>query len=103
MLTGYQCEVVAFVSDGGFICYDCAHKSLDRGMLERSELGLGSISPVIRYSLDEYNAEVVYEAARENLEERGIDPSDWKALDDEVEKLGDQFKEVCGECGEVIA
>ena len=69
MLSAYAAEVVAFIDGeaGEFICYDCAHKALDRGEFDRSERGLGSLSPVIRYSLDEMNGERVYEAAEERI------------------------------------
>lgn len=113
MLTGYQCEVVAFIGEGEFICYNCAQKALDAGEFAQSELGLGSLSPVIRYSLDEFNGERVYEAAEEAYEERaenGTAPVDddgtplekWRAIDVIAEELEDAYAECCSECGEVI-
>jgi len=112
MLTGYQCEVVAFIGDGEFVCYDCAHKALDEGTFARAERGLGDLSPVIRYSLDEYNSERVYEEAEQQLVER-VENGDlpnpatqeerWSALEAIVEELGDSYNETCGQCGEVIS
>ena len=54
MLTAFQCEVIAFMSEyGDLFCTQCAHSMLDEGCLP-------SVEPVIRYSLDEeqtYRAE----------------------------------------------
>lgn len=129
MLTGYQCEIVAFIGDGEIICRDCAHRALDEGQFARSERGLGELSPLIRYSIDELNGERAYEAAEERLRdfvddhpafsrclfEEGQDLGDgfvwrhrwstngYRALDHLVEKFGNTYAERCGDCGEEIS
>jgi len=68
MLTAYQCEVVAFVTDGGIICRDCAIARLDRGELD------SEVSPLIRYSLDE---------------EQSVMSEDWVNWDYDAEEIRD--------------
>ena len=114
MLTGYQCEVVAFIAEGGFICSKCAHEALDAGEFARSERGLGDLSPVIRYSLDEDEGEMQWENAREHVSEfeddhPGLDLSvkhGWGTVFDHlVDHYAEShpYHETCEECGEEIA
>jgi hypothetical protein len=62
MLTGYQCEVVAYTVDesGSIICRECAVKRTSSITIDKAELGLTTSVKVdqwIRYSLDELSAE----------------------------------------------
>lgn len=126
MLTGYQCEVVAFQTDGEFICYDCAVKEWSTVRVEKIERGLDSfdVSPIIRYTLDEINGENAYEAARERVSEtadllgipyevqrfwssypgQGDDPVTVEQRDKYdryhrlVDRLAEGLEEVYGEC-----
>lgn len=52
MLTAFQVETVAFLTDGGFICSDCAHKAFEEDPAETADL-----RPVSRYEMDEYDSE----------------------------------------------
>lgn len=114
MLTGYQAEIVAFIGDGEFVCYDCAHKALDAGEFAAAENGLGSLSPVSRYSVDEIDGERTWEAAEDRVREFEDrhpllahvvlnDNNRWRLVDRIADKLGDTFNERCGECGEVLS
>lgn len=68
MLTGYQCEIVAYVAYGGFYCRECMAKATSLLSVEKADMGLshaGEFEPVIRYSLDEYTGERTWEDAEE--------------------------------------
>lgn len=58
MLSGYQCETVAFATDGGYVCHGCLTAELGEIAVTRIENGLdhSDIAPVIRYHLDEQDA-----------------------------------------------
>lgn len=57
MLTAFQCEVVAFWTDGGLVCRDCAVRDFEDQGGER----VSEYRPVIRYGLDEYQSESSYD------------------------------------------
>ncbi len=120
MLTGYQCEVVAFQTDGALICPECATKRYGEARVAATErgLGYGDISPLIRYSLDEWEGERVYELARERLSDFvfdhphlaslfGVTPNssgsnEWRVLDKLAERFEELGKEHCEDCGEAL-
>lgn len=63
MLTGYQCETVAFTLDGSIICPDCAVKATSAVTVAKAERGLSigfDLGALSRYSLDEYISESHY-------------------------------------------
>jgi len=71
MLTGFQCETIAFYppDSGEFLCVDCAVAEYGALAVSKSEDGIGPISPVSRYSLDEISSERTWEYAREHVGE----------------------------------
>lgn len=73
MLTGFQCETVAFTKDGAIICPDCAVKATSALTVAKAEQGFdhggGDLRPLSRYSLDEYTSETAWEYASEEHEE----------------------------------
>ncbi len=84
MLTGYQCEIVAYLGDGEIICRECAAQDYSELTLEKVDLGLTNVSelrPLIRYNVDELNGERAYEDARERLEDyAGIVGATWATV-----------------------
>lgn len=68
MLTGYQCQVVAFVGDGYIICPECAYErgveAGDEDTRAKAELGLKNaldLSPMIEYTASsEFGDEGLY-------------------------------------------
>lgn len=118
MLTGYQCEVVAYLSDCEFLCRDCAASETSQLTVEKADLGLansGDLHPIIRYVLDEHNGQRIWEEAEERVRDFQADhPAIWEALvernrdaewrltDRVAENLGDAYCEHCGGCGELL-
>ena len=94
MLTGYQCETVAFAFNGDIICPDCAVVATSAITVSKAERGLshggGDLSALSRYSLDEYTSETAWEYASQEHEEG---TPEWDAL---YERASVQ---PCGDCG----
>jgi hypothetical protein len=58
MLSAHQCEVVAFETPDGVVCYDCGKAYVDNDVyFEKCMRGLDDwphrVDPVIRYTFDE--------------------------------------------------
>jgi hypothetical protein len=116
MLTASQCEIVAYATDGEIVCRDCAIRDYGELSASKADEGLVNaydLSPLIRYSIDEYNGERVYEEANERIRDWRYDHPvlaelllddhrEWRLADRIVDRLGDTFDERCGSCGEVI-
>jgi hypothetical protein len=115
MLTGFQAEVIAFIGEGEFICYECAHEMLDEGEFAAAERGFSSCSltPVCRYSMDAESGEVTYEYAREMVgdflaDHPAIDPDKkvgWGTVEDRLVEWWAEshpYHETCGNCGKEI-
>lgn len=125
MLSGYQCEIIAYVGDGEIICRKCAVAQESSVTIEKLDAGLSActdLSPLIRYSVDEMSGERQYEWARErardfseshpvladklgvrdfgasfltDVRERNL----WRLYDRLAEKAPG---ECCGNCGEEL-
>jgi hypothetical protein len=126
MLTAYQCETIAFATDGEIICRDCAIARFGEIRIVTAERGLneyGDLTPLIRYSVDELSGEQQYESAEERLRDFvGDHPAFASCLfelaGDTVQALRFQWTsgayrlldklaekvpgETCGQCGEEI-
>ena len=97
MLTGYQCETVAFTFNGEIICPDCAVAATSAITVAKAERGLAhgfsDLSPLSRYSLDEYASESAWEYASQEAEEGTPE------FDEIFERASIQS---CGDCGREI-
>ena len=116
MLSGYQCEIVAYLGDSEFLCRDCAIEHTSALTVEKADMGLansGGLTPLIRYTIDEHNGQRVWEAASERVQRfanehpviwagLGDQDRDWRLIDRVAEKLGDSFDERCGQCEKVL-
>ena len=112
MLSGYQCEIIAYIGDGEIICRDCAAKDYSELTLDKLDAGIscvasGHISPLIRYSVDELDRS--YEYAEERWDEfqrdhpalyEALDVPDWRVIDRRAEKH--PCPECCGSCGKPL-
>ena len=98
MLTGYQCETVAFTLDGSIICPDCAVKATSAITVAKAERGLDhgfDLNALSRYSLDEYVGESASEYVSEEHEEG---TPEWDAA---FEQATDEYP--CDHCGRDIS
>jgi uncharacterized Zn finger protein (UPF0148 family) len=81
MLTVSQCETVAFTHNGEIICPECARKVAGSAIaFAAAEEGYHNgtdLSPLIRYSLDEYISENASELADEKYD-YSEDPEKWQ-------------------------
>jgi hypothetical protein len=118
MLTGYQCEVVAYYppDSGEYVCPDCARKIAGTEIaFAKAERGMADwlLQPVIRYSMDESNGERVYEYADQlardwEMAHPGLaelllnEQNRWRLIDWLADRLEDVLAERCGECGEIL-
>lgn len=94
MLTAYQCETVAYVTDGAIICPSCAVKRYTTVGVERIDAGLGiaDVSPLCRYTLDEHNGSNASQYATETCDYQ-TNPELWQKVYDEYPS------EHCDDCG----
>jgi len=99
MLTGYQCETIAYiVADAGeIICRGCAEDTYSTLCLDKLDRGLscgasGVLDPLIRYSVDEISGERASEYASEEHDYE-TDPEGWQAAYDAVDFYP------CDQCG----
>lgn len=105
MLTASQCEIVAFVTDGGIICRDCAVRRYGEMGVAALEEGIAEflpqdVSPLIRYELDTYVGELASEHADEYVLEHDIEPSEHDAV---WEREYDSYPGYpCDDCGSEI-
>jgi hypothetical protein len=92
MLTGYQCEIVAVMGDGGFTCRDCAIAEHGEFTVTDAEngTGCGDLQAVIRYTLDEYASESLWEYLAQEHEGEDLQ----KAFDEADPEVP------CDSCGE---
>jgi hypothetical protein len=126
MLTAYQCETIAFVTDGEILCRDCAIARFGEIRIVTSERGLneyGDLSPLIRYEIDSMSGEEQYERAEERLRDFAEDHPAFTSCLFEltgdtahtlrfqwahgayrlIDKLAEKVPgETCGQCGEEI-
>lgn len=116
MLSGYQCEVIAYVTDGDIICRECAAEDYSELTLDKLEQGLtcvatGHLSPLIRYQVDELDRS--YEYAEERVREFVGDHPALFSTDTEgwlgrFNQLVDRWAqrhpvpECCGSCGKEL-
>lgn len=104
MLTASQCEIVAFVTDGGIICRDCATARYGEMGVAAIEEGLAEflprdVSPLIRYELDTYIGELASEHASEYCDEHGVEPGEYdRVWDREYDNYLTEYP--CDGCGE---
>lgn len=118
MLTATQVETVAFVTDGGIICRDCAESRFGELGVAAIEEGIAEflprdVSPLIRYELDNIIGEDAHEwIAQEGEVWQNID-GDWYSRtngethgpfdsEDEAEQaLYDEYPDeyACDDCG----
>ena len=81
MLTAYQCATVAYATDGGIICPECAARRYSTLTLHKIDHGLDNsapdVSPWIRYTLDEYIGDLASEYATEEAGDWHEDPEVW--------------------------
>lgn len=93
MLTTHQTEVIAFVTPnhGEFLCRDCATQVTSQLTVQKAELGLakGRLEPIIRYTLEEYATESLWESLAQEL-----DGEELQAAFDAAEP-----QEYCADCG----
>jgi hypothetical protein len=97
MLSGYQCEVVAYLGDGGITCADCFRRALAIEFGEsRADLAIEAIERVGAYppGFEEFTALIRYE-----LESGDCAGGEYcESCGDELsEPCGDSDCEVCGE------
>lgn len=102
MLTAYQCETVAFVTDGGIICRDCATAKFGEMGTAALEEGIAEFVPqdvscLIRYELDT----IIGEYAAERANEEGDWVADPDAWDARYEAAPDFY--TCDSCGGEIS
>jgi len=72
MLTGYQCETIAYLGDGEIICRECAIAETSALTIEKVDMGLSNSSdlrPISRHSLDESSGEQTWDYASEHVRE----------------------------------
>lgn len=86
MLTGYQVETIAYMTDGAIICRTCAESDYSTLTLDKIDRGLPSvaddvISPLSRYSIDEYLSESASECADQDFD-YDSDPVGWQSCYD---------------------
>jgi hypothetical protein len=99
MLTASQCEIVAFVTDEGIICRDCAIAHYGEMGVAAVEEGIAEflpqdVYPLTRYELNSYWGEYLWEQCREDTED-----------DDAAQTLFDSRADEgfpCFECGKEI-
>lgn len=97
MLTASQCVVVAFVSDGGIICRECATTKWGEMGVAAIEEGIAGFVPqdvscLIEYELSEYVGELAAEYADEDNPEHLSDG--WQAAYDSYPS-----EYPCDDCG----
>lgn len=100
MLSGYQCVVIAYISDGGIICEECALRDNSTVALAQCERGLSNstgLDPLIRYSLDEIIGENASEYADSECD-YSEDPTRWQEIYDSA---SDSYP--CDSCGKDIS
>jgi hypothetical protein len=116
MLTGYQCETVAYyIADSGeYICRDCAVAATSSVTVDKAERGLTNaygLSGIIRYSMGESNGERTWEAAQERVDDfqhdhpalfKALVREEWRLVDRIAEKFGDLYDERCGQCDALL-
>lgn len=118
MLTGYQCETIAFTHNGEILCPDCAVEETSAITVAKAERGLahggGDLSPLSRYGLDEHTGERTWEEASERvgrfqdehpdiwglLEAVHGNALEWRLTDRRAERHA--WVETCGSCGREI-
>lgn len=114
MLTASQVETVAFITDGGIICRDCAIRRFGEMGVAAMEEGIAEflpqdVSPLIRYELDTLIGENASEYATETV---GPWPSSVLHMSQAEEALADEWQEAfdsypdeypCDNCGEGIS
>jgi hypothetical protein len=103
MLTSYQVETVAFVTDGGIICRDCAIRQYGEYGVAALEEGIAEflpsdVSPLIRYELDTLLSEQANEYANEEVGGYDDHEDDWNTAYDNAP---DSYP--CDECGGEIS
>jgi hypothetical protein len=121
MLSGYQCEAVAFIAEDGceYLCRSCAEAETSALTVEKAERGLTNaygLRGIIRYEVDTWDGERTWEAAQERVDSFASDhPAifealvendrnvEWRLTDRIADRLGDTFHERCGQCGEPLA
>ena len=95
MLTASQCEIVAYYipDHGEFICRECAAKATSQLAVEKADEGLTGdrLQPIIRYSLEEYASENLWEYLAEEHEEGDALNAAFDAA---------ELQESCGDCGD---
>lgn len=118
MLTATQCEIVAFVTDGGIICRGCATARFGELGVAAIEEGIAEflprdVSPLIRYELDTIVGEDASDwvsqegevwqtidgewAARMNGETYGPFDAEWQAEQALLDAMPDEYP--CDHCG----
>lgn len=102
MLTASQVEIVAFVTDGGIICRDCATQRFGELGVAAIEEGLAEflpsdVSPLIRYELDTY----IGELADEHADEVADYDEDSEAWQEAYDAYPDWYP--CDNCGRDIS
>jgi len=111
MLTGYQCEIVAYLGDGEIICHACAVSRHSTVAIEKVDMGLSNgtdLRPIIRYSLDESSVGMTWEYASEHVREFLAGHPAVVLTPHQEDRLIDRWSnrhpvnETCGSCCEEI-
>ena len=96
MLTGYQCETVAYIGDGFVVCRECAVKQSSELSIEKADRGLvntSGLDPISRFSAEEeWSFEGLY---CEDCGTEIVEPS----IEEEEESDEDDPRPKCSECG----
>lgn len=104
MLTATQVETVAFVTDGGIICRDCAESRFGELGVAAIEEGIAEflpqdVSPLIRYELDNLVGELAWDYAAQDVDEN--DPEADRIIERKADEIADEGY-ACDDCGRAI-
>jgi len=111
MLTGYQCEIVAYLGDGEIICHSCAVSRHSSVAIEKVDMGLSNgtdLSPISRHSLDESSGEQTWDYAAQRVRDFNEEHPAFRLTPTHEDRLTDRWadrhpvNETCGSCCEEI-
>jgi len=111
MLTGYQCETIAYLGDGEIICRECAIAETSALTIEKVDMGLSNSSdlrPLSRHSVDESSSEQTWGYAAQLVREFNEKYPGFRLTPTHEDRLTARWadrhpvNETCGACGEEI-
>lgn len=103
MLTYHQAETATYMNeDGSFFHPACAREAFGTLSVEKADIGLTNaynLSPLSRYSLDEYRREAAWEYARQGED---FEDLNWAQQEERVDSYAEGWV-TCDYCGEAIS